>query len=67
VYLDLCLCEDDEECFEDVLEGGFENEKAERFDDVVERIFDDDFDEDLDVLECLLPKVGVSETLSDRD
>jgi hypothetical protein len=67
VYLDLCLCEDVEECFEDALEGGFENEKAERFDDVVERIFDDDFDEDLDVLECLLPKVGVSETLSDRD
>lgn len=64
---DLCLCEDFEECFEDVLEGGFEDDAAERFEDVVERFFDDDFDEDLDVFECLLARVGVSETLPGRD
>jgi hypothetical protein len=67
VGLDLCLCDVFEEGFDDVLEGGFENDPAERFEDVVERCLDDDLDEDLDVFECLLAKVGVSETLPNRD
>jgi len=47
------LCDVFEEGFDDVLEGGFENDPAERFEDVVERCLDDDLDEDLDVLETL--------------
>jgi hypothetical protein len=66
VGLDLCLCDVFEESFGDVLEGGFENDPAERFEDVAERFLDDDLDEDLD-FECLLAKVGVSETLPSRD
>lgn len=65
--LDLCLCDVFEESFDDVLEDGFENDPAERFEDVAERFLDDDLDEDLDVFECLLAKVGVSETLPSRD
>lgn len=67
VDLDLCLCEGFEESFADLLEGAFEEDPAERFEDVAERFLDDDIDEDLDVFECLLAKVGALETLPGRD
>ena len=65
--LDLRLCGSSGECFEDAVEGGFEDDAAEWLEDMVEEFFDDDLDENLDAFECLLARVGVSETLPRRD
>jgi hypothetical protein len=57
------LGDDFKECFEDVvLEGGFEDDLAERFEDDVEKFFEDDLDKGLDFLECLPSEVEGSET-----
>jgi hypothetical protein len=68
VALELCLGDDFKECFEDVvLEGGVEDDLAERFEDDVERFFEDDLDKGLDFLECLPAEVEDSETEPSRD
>jgi hypothetical protein len=68
VALELCLGDDFKECFEDVvLEGGFDDDLAERFEDDVERFSEDDLDKGLYFLEGLLAEVEGSETEPGRD
>jgi hypothetical protein len=67
VKLDLRLCEDFGECFEEVLEGVFDDDLAKTFDDGLDEAFEDDFDEYFEAIECFLVELEASDAFSGGD
>lgn len=61
------LCEDFEDCWQKVLEGGFDDDSAETFDGDLDESFVDDLDECLEAVECFLAELEASDALSGRD
>jgi hypothetical protein len=65
--IDLCPCEDFEECFEDVLAEFFDGDLAETFEGDLDESFEDDLDECLEVVDCFFAEPEASGPSSSKN